>query len=97
MVMRGVRLVIGTMFPLGADVEEDPVRPSLISTVRKVFMSGSAASPWVTCCPAALPGASSSFDLLEACTSFSAGCLVPPTDLCHWPAEDRGLLATPLG
>lgn len=95
--MRGVRLVMGTMFPLGADVEEDAVRPSLISTVRKVFMSGSAASPWVTCCPAALPGAWPSFDLLEACTSFSAGCLVPPTELCHWPAEDRGLLATPLG
>lgn len=93
---RGVMLLTGTMLPLGADVEEVVARPSLISMVRKVFMSGSA-SPWVTCCPAALPGALSSFELPEACTSFSAGCLVPPTEFCHWLAEDRGLLATPLG
>lgn len=93
---RGVMLVMGTMLPLGEDVEEVVACPSLISMVRKVFMSGSA-SPWVTCCPAALPGALSSFELLEACTSFSAGCLVPPTEFCHWLAEDRGLLATPLG
>lgn len=93
--MRGVRLVMGTMFPLGEDVDEVLVRPSLISTVRKVFMSGSA-SPWVTCCPATLPGASSSFEMVEACKSFSAGCLVPPTEFCHWSAEDRGFLATPL-
>lgn len=97
-VMRGVMLLMGTMLPLGEAVDEVVVvvRPSLISMVRKVFMSGSA-SPWVTCCPAALPGVLSSFELLEACTSFSAGCLVPPTEFCHWPAEDRGLLATPLG
>lgn len=94
--MRGVMLVMGTMLPLGEDVEEVVVRPSLISMVRKVFMSGSS-SPWVTCCPAALPGVLSSFELLEACTSFSAGCLDPPTEFSHWPAEDRGLLATPLG
>lgn len=95
-VMRGVMLVMGTMLLLEEGVEEGVVRPSLISIVRKVFMSGSA-SPWVTCCPAALPGVLSSFELPEACTSFSAGCLVPPMELCHWLAEDRGLLATPLG
>lgn len=94
--MRWVTVVMGTMLPLGEDVDEVVAHPSLISMVRKVFMSGSA-SPWVTCCPAALPGALSSFELLEACTSFSAGCLVPPTEVCHWLAEDRGLLATPLG
>ncbi len=94
--MRGVMVVMGTMLPLGVDVEEVVVRPSLISMVKKVFMSGSS-SPWVTCCPAALPGVRSSFELLEACTSFSAGCLDPPLEFCHWPAEDRGLLATPLG
>lgn len=95
-VMRGVMVVMGTMLPLGEDVEEVVVRPSLISMVRKVFMSGSA-SPWVTCCPAALPGVLSSFELLWACTTFSAGCLGPPTEFSDWPAEDRGLFAPPLG
>lgn len=95
-VMRGVMLVMGTMLPLADDVEEVVVRPSLISIVRKVFMSGSA-SPWVTCSPAALPGVLSSFETPEARTSFSAGCLVPPMVFCNWPADDRGLLATPLG
>lgn len=90
---RGVMVVIGTMLPLGEDVEDAVVRPSFISMVRKVFMSGSA-SPWVTCCPAALPGASSSFESPGACAPFSAGFFVPPTVLCHWLAEDRGLLAT---
>lgn len=95
--MRGVMWVIGMMLPLlGADEEEVVVRPSLISMVRKVFMSGSA-SPWVTFSPAALPGVSPSFELSEACTSFSAGCPVPPTEFCNWSAEDRGLLAMPLG
>lgn len=89
-------VLIGMMLPLGEDVDEAVVRPSFISMVRKVFMSGSA-SPWVTCCPAALPGVLSSFELLEACTSFSAGCLVPPMEFCHWLVADRGLLVTPLG
>lgn len=95
-VMRGVMLVMGTMLLLEGDVEEGVARPSLISMVRKVFMSGSA-SPWVTCCPAALRWVPSSFELLEACTSSSAGCLIPPMESCHWLAEDGGLLATPLG
>lgn len=69
-VMRGVMWVMGIMLPLlVVDEEEVVVRPSLISMVRKVFMSGSA-SPWVTFSPAAIPGVPSSFDLSEACASF---------------------------
>ena len=41
LVIRGVMLVMGTTLPLEADVVEVVVRPSLISMVRNVFMSGS--------------------------------------------------------
>lgn len=97
-VMCGVMLVMGTMLALGVDEEAlvVVVRPSLISMVRKVFMSGSS-SPSGTVFPAALPRVLSSFASLEAGTSFSAGSSVPPTELCDWPAADRSLLATPPG
>lgn len=89
--MRGVMLVMGTTLPLGAGMVEVVVaRPSLISMLRKVFMSASFS-------PAGLPEVLSSFDSTEACTSFSAGNLVPPVMSWDWPIEDRGLLATPPG
>lgn len=98
--MRGVMLVMGIMLPLCVDEEDDDdeeedvvVRPSLISIVRKVFMSGSS-SPSGTCVSAALPGVRSSSGSAEVGISFSS--LVPPREPCDWPVEDRGLSATPM-
>lgn len=71
-VMRGARL------PLEDEEEVVVVRPSLISIVRKVFMSGSAA-PLLSRCADALPGVLSSFEPPKACRSFSAVCFAPPT------------------
>lgn len=87
---------MGMMLLLEEDVELVVVCPSLISMVRKVFMSVSA-SPWVTCCPLSLPGVSSSFESLKTGTSFSAGTLVPPKEFCDWPVKDRCGVAPPLG
>lgn len=72
--MRGAMGVMEARLPLEEEEEEVVmVRPSLISIVRKVFMSGSA-SPW-------LPGVLSSFEMPEECCSFSASCFAPPTVL----------------
>lgn len=99
-VKRGGMLVMGTTFPLEvadeAVVVVVVVCPSLISMVRKVFISGSV-SPWLSGCPAVLSEFLSPFKLPEACSSFSAGCLVPPIEFWDWLAEGRCLLATPPG
>ena len=82
--------------PMGArgGMEEEDVRPSLISMVRKVFMSGWDAA-WLSLVTAVLPGVCSASP--KVCLSFSAVCLAPPTPLRDWSAEDWGWVATPRG